>query len=140
MNAVLLDTGAIVAALDRSDRYHAACSEALAGIAAPLVTCEPVIAEACYLLRNLKGAADAVLANVAAGNFRLPFSLTESAESVRNILRKYHDSEIDLADACLIHIATELRTPEILTLDDDFKHYRWGKHNAFRMLIPLHGH
>jgi len=137
VNAVLLDTGAIVAALDRSEHYHHICSETLAGINAPLVTCEPVIAEACYLLRTMKGAADAVLANVAAGLFRLPFSLSESAEPVRALLRKYQDSHIDLADACLIHLASELRTPEILTLDRDFAHYRWGKNNLFRMLIPL---
>ena len=139
MNAVLLDTSAIVAALDRSEHHHTICSRTLAEVTAPLVTCEAVIAEACYLLRNLKGAADAVLANVSAGIFRLPFSLSESAEPVRSILRKYHDSDIDLADACLIHIATELRTPEILTLDRDFVHYRWGRNNAFRILIPARG-
>jgi hypothetical protein len=43
-------------------------------LAAPLVTCEPAIAEACYLLRNLPGAAEAVLENVAAGIFQIPSS------------------------------------------------------------------
>lgn len=138
MNAVLLDTSVIVAALDRSEHHHVVCSKAIAEITAPLVTCEAVIAEACYLLRNLKGAADAVLANVSAGIFRLPLSLSISADSVRNVLRKYHDSEIDLADACLIHLASELRAPDILTLDSDFEHYRWGRNNAFRVLIPTH--
>jgi len=47
MKPVLLDTGVIVALLDRSEQYHAACVEAVTDNLAPLVTCEAVIAEAC---------------------------------------------------------------------------------------------
>lgn len=137
MKAVLLDTGVIVASLDRSERYHEACVAALAETSGPLITCEAVIAESCYLLRYLRGAADAVVANVAAGVFQVPFSLKDSAEAIGSILRKYQDSDIDFADACLVHLATDLRTADILTLDRDFEHYRWGRNNAFRMLIPL---
>jgi predicted nucleic acid-binding protein len=43
----------------------------------------------------------------------------------------------DLADACLIHIAGELGTGDILTVDRDFEEYRWGRHRAFRLLLPL---
>jgi predicted nucleic acid-binding protein len=102
LSAVLLDTGVIVASLDRSERFHARCADAIADTTSALVTCEAVIAESCYLLRNLNGAAEAVVANVAAGIFQVPFSLTRSAELVRDVLRKYSDSSIDLADVCLI--------------------------------------
>lgn len=139
MNAVLLDTGVIVACLDRSEQYHEICVAAVSDTRVPLVTCEAVITESCYLLRNLRGAADAVLANVAAGIFQTPFSLAQSAERVRDVLRKYHDTGIDLADACLVFLAAELRSGDILTLDRDFEHYRWGKNNPFRMLVPLRG-
>ena len=67
MKPVLLDTGVVVALLDRSERHHVACVEAVTELAAPLVTCEAVVAEACYLLRHLRGAPDAVLANVERG-------------------------------------------------------------------------
>ena len=136
MKAVLLDTSVIVACLDRSERFHALCTETLAGITSPLVTCEAVMAESCYLLGNLKGAADAVLANVAAGIFQIPFSLSQSAGPVRSIMRRYSDSGIDFADACLIHLATELRVAEILTLDRDFERYR-ERNRPFEMLIEL---
>jgi predicted nucleic acid-binding protein len=139
LSAVLLDTGVIVASLDRSERFHARCADAIADTTSALVTCEAVIAESCYLLRNLNGAAEAVVANVAAGIFQVPFSLTRSAEPVRDVLRKYSHSGIDFADACLIQLATDLRIPDILTLDRDFEHYRWGRNNAFRMLVPLDG-
>ena len=135
MKATLLDTGVIVAALDRSESFHQSCVDAIAGNHAPLVTCEAVIAESCYLLRNLPGAADAVLANVEAGNFQIPLRLEDMAGPVRSIMRKYQDSDIDLADAYLIHLASELDTGEILTLDGDFEHYRWGRKNRFKLLV-----
>lgn len=137
MKPILLDTGPIVALLDPTDGFHSACSQAIANVGAPLVTCEAVIAESCHLLRNLRGAPEAVLENVAAGAFQIPLALSQAAPDVKRVLQRYGDREIDLADACLVHLANELGTGEILTLDRDFHIYRWRKNNAFRFLIPL---
>lgn len=137
MKPVLLDTGVIVALLDRDERRHSECAVAVESIDAPLVTCEAVIAEACYLTRRLRGAPQAILRNVAAGTFQIPLRLTDCAAAVQAILLKYRDREVDLADACLVHLATELRTGEILTLDRDFLVYRWGGRNSFRPIIAL---
>jgi predicted nucleic acid-binding protein len=134
LTPILLDTGVIVAALDRSERRHPDCVEVLETVTAPLVTCEAVIAESCYLLRNLPGATEAVLENVANGTFQIPFHLSRSALQIRRIFRKYQDREIDLADACLIHLADELGSGEVLTLDRDFLVYRWGGKKTFRLL------
>jgi predicted nucleic acid-binding protein len=46
-------------------------------------------------------------------------------------------NEFDLADACLIRLADEFGTGDILTLDRDFAIYRWGKNKLFRMLPSL---
>ena len=134
MKPVLLDTGVIVALLDRSENQHRACAQAVEGVDAPLVTCEAVIAESCYLLRNLPGASEAVIENVAAGIFQVPFQLSQEAASVRKILRKYRDRKIDFADACLIRLADVFQTADILTLDTDFRVYRWAKSKAFRIM------
>lgn len=123
-----------MALLDRSERHHPACVAAVDALTAPLVTCEAVIAESCYLLRNLPNAAEAVLENVATGTFQIPLRLAESARAIQKVIRKYGDRQVDLADACLIHLASELRTGEILTLDGDFRVYRWGGNKAFRIL------
>jgi len=136
---VLLDSGVIVALLDRSERFHQSCRVALEEAGGLLVTCEAVIAESCYLLRNVPGAPETVLANVEQGVFQVPFQLSRSAAEVRRILRKYRDVPIDLADACLIRLADQVVTPDILTLDRDFKIYRWGKNRPFRFLVPLEG-
>ena len=137
LRPVLLDTGAIIALLDRRERQHAACVDAIASVVSALVTCEAVIAEACYLMRSLPGAADAVLANVAEGVFQIPFQLSRSARPVREIMKKYRDRNADFADACLVHLANELRTGEILTLDGDFRIYRWGANKPFNFRIPV---
>jgi uncharacterized protein len=137
MKPVLLDTGVIVALLDRSERRHAQCAAAVAELERPLVTCEAVIAESCYLLRRLSGAAEAVFENVARGVFLIPFQLSRSATAVRSIMRKYRDQPADFADACLIHLAEELDTGEILTLDRDFELYRWRRTRSFTLLVHL---
>jgi predicted nucleic acid-binding protein len=137
VKSILLDTGVIVASLDRSERFHRVCAETIVSPGPPLVTTEAVIVESCYLLRNIPGAAEAVLGNVAEGNFRIPIPLTQSARQVARIMQKYGERRIDLADASLIHLATELSSPDILTLDSDFEFYRWGRSNHFQLLVDL---
>ena len=135
MKPVLLDTGVIVSLLDRSEKNHSRCVEAITGLSQPMVTCEAVIAESCYLLRNLAGAQEAIVENIEKGVFQIPFAISRSGAFVRRLIRKYRDQRIDFADACLIRLAEELDTGEILTLDSDFAVYRWKKNKPFQMLI-----
>jgi predicted nucleic acid-binding protein len=137
MTPILLDTGVIVALLDRSELRHRECVKSIEAIDAPLVTCEAVITEACYLVRRLRGAREEILKSVAAGTFHIPIQLSDCATAVEGILRKYRDREMDLADACLVHLASELRSGEILTLDRDFLVYRWGGKHSFHSIIPF---
>ncbi len=124
-----------MALLDRSERMHIACAEAIEEAAAPLITCEAVITESCYLLRGQAGAAEAILENVRTGVFQIPLQLTQIAASLQRLFRKYRDREMDLADACLVHLAGELQTGDILTLDSDFEVYRWGAGRPFHLLL-----
>ncbi len=137
MNAALVDTGVIIALIDRREKFHLACVEAVDLLESPLVTCEAVIGEACYLLRHVRGAAEAVMENIAKGVFQIPFRLSNSAAEVGHLIRKYADLPSSFADTCLIQLATEFRTGDILTLDSDFRIYRWGANKPFRLLIEL---
>jgi predicted nucleic acid-binding protein len=137
MNPVLLDSSVIVALLDKRERYHEQCVRVLEKLEQPLATCEAVISESCFLLKMIPHAADRILENVEEGIFQIQFQLTRSTASVHAILRKYHDLPVSFADACLIQMADELETGDILTLDRDFVHYRWRKTRRFRLLIPL---
>jgi uncharacterized protein len=132
---VLLDTGVIVALLDRSERNHLACAEVVSTLAAPLVTCEAGIAEVCYLLRSVGSAPDAVLANVERGVFQIPLRLDAAVDPIRVLMRRYASVPMDLADACLVHLADMLETGTILTLDSDFEVYRWRRRRSFELLI-----
>jgi len=137
MQPVLLDTGVIYALLDRREWAHEKCIRALENLHRPLITCEAVIMESCYLLRRSPQAVQSVIANVESGVFTIPFQLSRTAQQIQTILKKYRDTPADFADACLVQMADELDTGDILTLDSDFVHYRWRKTRHFRMLIPL---
>ena len=137
MRQVLIDTGCVVALLDRNERYHKDCADIVRDLTVPLVTCEAVIAECCYLLRNIPGAPEAVLENVERRVFGIPFRLTESTTAVRQLMSKYRKVPMDLADACLVALAGELEMGEILTLDKDFSVYRWRRNRPFRNLLPF---
>jgi predicted nucleic acid-binding protein len=137
LTPVLLDTGCIVALLDRSEQYHAPCRAAVGDLEVPLMTCEAVIAEACYLLRHIKGAALTVLINVERGTFLIPYRLTGRTASVQKLLKKYADVPMHFADACLLDMAEEYQTGRIFTLDRDFHYYRWAKNRPFEMVLDL---
>jgi uncharacterized protein len=134
---VLLDTNIIVAVLDKRDHDHRRCMQAIKAIHQPLVTCEAVINESCYLLSQVAGAPEAVLANVEQGIFEIRFQLSTAIGAVKALMHKYRDLPIGFADACLVHMADELDTGDILTLDTGFLHYRWRKTRPFNLLIPL---
>jgi predicted nucleic acid-binding protein len=135
MKPVLLDTGPIVAMLDRSERRHKECAELATQLESPLITCEAVIAEACYLLRGIQGASAAVLENVERGVFLVPYHISGRAGKVARLMKKYADRPMDFADACLVDMAGELSTAQVFTLDNDFRIYRWGRNRAFELLI-----
>jgi len=106
-------------------------------VSQPLVTCEPVVTEAIYLLRHLPGAPQAILTIIHERQLEIPFQLVHGVNEVLAYYNKYRDTPCDFADACLIHLADQLGTGDILTLDSDFRHYRWRKTRSFNLLIPL---
>jgi predicted nucleic acid-binding protein len=129
----LLDTGPLVALLNRRDRYHDWARRELDTHRPPLLTCEPVLSEACYLLRaDAKGPA-AVLELVRRGALRVAFDLDQEAAAVQRLLASYADVPMDLADACLVRMAEQNPASFLLTLDTDFRIYRMHG----RQVIPL---
>jgi predicted nucleic acid-binding protein len=60
--------------------------------------------------------------------------LTQAAAPIQRLFRKYRDRQMDLADACLVHLAGEFETGDILTFDSDFEIYRWGPNKPFHLL------
>jgi len=137
LRPVLVDTGFIVALYNKSDRRHAECMYRLDALEQPAVTCEAVVSESCYMLRQVDGAVADILATIASRALGIRFQIDRSAEKVRALLEKYSDLPASIADACLIQMADELDTGDILTLDRDFRHYRWRRNRVFNLLVPL---
>ena len=133
---IFLDTGPLVAFLDRKDRHHAWAATLLKSLRPPLLTCEPVIAEACWLLRRLPHGPVAVLELVARGVVRIGFDLEAESTPVAGLLARYASVPMDLADACLVRM-TELETDgRVLTLDHDFHVYRRMGRRVVPTLMP----
>lgn len=137
MTPALVDTSFLVALYNRSDRYHLICLQVLEALDQPLVTCEAVVTECGYMLQRITGATGAILASIEQGALQIPFELKRVAGKVDLIMEKYSDLPADFADACLIQMADELDTGDILTLDSDFRHYRWRRNRRFNLLVPL---
>lgn len=134
---VLMDTGFLVALYDRREPMHGRCLLVYEALDCRFITCEAVVSEALHLLRHAPAAVNGILESIEQGILEIPFLLSQCAAPVRALMAKYRDTPVDFADACLIQMADELDTGEILTLDSDFKHYRWRRNRRFHMLIPM---
>lgn len=121
MKARLIDTGPLVAALNRRDKHHPWARGILGSIRPPLLTCEAVLSEAAYLLRGRAGAPAALLELLTRGLIQSPFRLQDEAQAVRQLLTRYGSTRMDLADACLVRM-TELHADcELITIDREFR-------------------
>jgi predicted nucleic acid-binding protein len=133
MALAIVDTGPLVALLDRAERHHRWVAERLNELDAPLLICEPVLAEAMYLLARYPKAQDAVLELIRNGALSVAFRIDEHVDTLRKLLQKYRDTPMSLADACIVRMSEIHDRHAVLTLDSDFLVYR--KHG--RALLPL---
>lgn len=134
--AILVDTGPLVAFLNRRDRYHDWSSEVFSGVEAPVFTCEAVVSEACFLLRQAKGGAEAVVKLVERGLLRIPFHLEPESAPIRRLLSRYGNIPMSFADACLVRMSEQMSDAVVLTLDRDFRVYRRQGRNVIRTWMP----
>ena len=131
---LLLDTGALVGLLDRSQSIHNACVEFYSSWKGSVVTTEAVITEAIHLLSNVRNGGAACLDFLLGGGALLVPSTEPSIKRCRILLDKYADLPIDFADATLIVLAEELNTDLVFTFDSDFRIYRIRGRKHFRIV------
>ncbi|MBW2703264.1 MAG: PIN domain-containing protein [Deltaproteobacteria bacterium] len=129
---VIVDTGPIVAFLNQRDHYHRWAVQELSNLQPPLLTCEAVLSEACFLMRRFGDGARSVMELVRRGLILTEFNLSDEVEPIDKLLAKYKDVPISLADACLVRMSEQISQSIVFTLDSDFRLYR--KHG--RQVIP----
>jgi predicted nucleic acid-binding protein len=132
---VLLDTGPLVALLSKNDSNHDRATRIFAECEPPLLCCDAVIAEACFLMRKVHRAGPAeIIALGRRGVFEIGLRLEEHWSQLEYLFQKYRDIPISLADSCLIRMAEIRNEPRILTFDSDFSVYRWSRNKKFEVL------
>ncbi len=133
---VLLDTGPLVASVNRRDRYHEWVKTQLAHAAPPLLTCEAVLAESSFLLRHCSGGSVAVLELVRRGAIEVGFRVEDHVDSVIKLMAKYTNVPMSLADACLVRMSELHADAEVMTVDSDFRVYRRHGRRTIPVLAP----
>lgn len=133
---VVVDTGPLVALLNKPDHAHAWVMQQMADLAPPLLTCEAVLAEATYLTRQVPGARIALIEMVGEGFLQLAMAISEQHAALLSMLRRYSNVPMSLADACLVRLAELHPQSPVMTLDRDFAVYRKNGRQAIPLLCP----
>ncbi|MCS7220837.1 MAG: PIN domain-containing protein [Anaerolineae bacterium] len=132
---LLLDTGAFVALVDRSETRHADCVAVLENWLGAVVTTEAVLTETLHLVGPGWKAQEICLEFFLRGAFLLIPSSRQSLHRVTALMRKYQDVPMDFADATLVALGEELETDQVFTLDQrGFSVYRLHGKKPFRIL------
>ena len=132
----ILDTGPLVGALDRDDQWHGWAARQFAAIQQPALTCEAVVSEACFLLRDVPEARQKIFALVERGILRVVPVLPDESPAVRALLARY-GKRMDYADACLVRLSELYREHTVVTTDaEDFRIYRRFTRQAIALSVP----
>lgn len=131
----LIDTGAILAILDRTDRWHRACVDAFQQLRLPLLTSEAVLTELFHLVGDSRAEMEAAWSLVRTGAIALATIEDSELTHLRTLMSRYWDRPMDFADATLVYLAKRESLSTILTVDHaDFDTYRIEGRRRFRVL------
>jgi predicted nucleic acid-binding protein len=129
----IADTGFLVAFANRNDRYHDWAVSVAGRVTEPLLTCEAVLAETAFHLRNVA----LVLAMIRDGLIALAFDCQDHLPQLTALASRYGDRQPDLSDLCLIRMSELYPRHSVITVDsDDFRIYRRNKREAIPLIFP----
>jgi uncharacterized protein len=136
VSEVLIDTGPLVAILCAGDKDHAWTVEQFRALPPPFLTCEPVIAEACYLIerRGVNGAV--LLERIENGLLRIALEIEEHCADLKKLMTRYANVPMSLADSCLVRMSEIYPQCHVLTLDSDFRVYRRNGRQMIPTITP----
>lgn len=133
----LIDTGAIVALLDRNDRWHSWCVAAIRQLRLPLLTSEAVLTELFHLVGDSRQEMEAAWKFVRSGALVVGGIGDGDLHRLHDLISRYSDRPMDFADATLVFLARRESIATILTVDHaDFETYRIEGKRRFR-IVPV---
>ena len=132
---ILVDAGPLVALLHADDTHHQSCREVLAGLREPMLTVWPAFTEAMYLLGFSANAQDALWEMLGTDALWMADLGEDDLPRMRQLMKKYRDLPMDLADAALVCVAEREHIRRIFTIDRrDFSIYKPSGMSAFEIL------
>jgi uncharacterized protein len=134
--AVLLDAGPLVSYLVPELQHHVWARAQWNLLVPPLLTCEPVLTEAAFLLHREGRDADILFALLERGAIRIAMNVQQEHADLRALLRSYRNRPMSLADACLVRLAELHPNAEVFTLDSDFRLYRRHGNRVIPVRMP----
>ena len=108
----------------------------MAALNPPLVTCEPVLTEACFLIQRAGGRPVDLIRKIAQRSLIIGLDLEEDASGIESLMQRYADTPMSLADACLVRLTERISDCRLFTLDSDFEHYRRNGRQVIPLLRP----
>ena len=128
----IADTGFLVAFANRRDRYFPWAYALAQTIQEPLLTCEAVLAETAFHLKN----SGLVVRLLETGLVRVAFDIESHRTELGELARRYEDRRPDLADLCLIRLSELNPKLPVITVDGDFRVYRRNRREAIPVIMP----
>ena len=136
MSSVLIDTGPLVAFLHDSEVSHGWAAAKFKELQAPYLTCEPVLAEAFFLVSRYPGGVRRFFELLGSGLLEIDFSLLRERGAIWKLIHKYEDLPMSLADACLVRLAELHPGASVFTLDTHFRIYRKNARQQIPVIMP----
>jgi predicted nucleic acid-binding protein len=133
---VIVDTGPLVALLTKQEEHHAWTQAQFDLIEAPLLTCEAVITEAMFVMRDRVRGREQILQLLKSGLVSLDFNLRLHVDEILSMVQRYNNVPMSLADACLVRMSELLPQSHVFTLDSDFHVYRKNTRHVIPTITP----
>ena len=136
MSSVIIDTGPLVAFLRESEGNHQWAAAKFKELPAPYLTCEPVLAEAFFLVSRHPGGVRRFFDLLGSGLLEIDFQVLREREALSKLIRRYEDLPMSLADACLVRLAELNPGASVFTLDTHFRVYRKNVRQQIPVIMP----
>ena len=134
---VIIDTGPLVAFLNSTDTMHGWSVDQFSELTPPFLTCESVLSEVCFLLRRFHQGTEALFQLLERELIQLRFNMESETTAVQQLMKKYSDLPMSLADACLVRMSEQISDSVVCTLDTDFKIYRKEQRKVIPVIMPM---
>jgi predicted nucleic acid-binding protein len=129
----IADTGFLVALASAHDTHHAWAASIAEHVTEPLLTCDAVLAETAFHLRDSAGVLDMVLS----GLVTPAFDMTKEAPALHALAVRYANRRPDLADLCIVRMSELHARHRVITIDrKDFTVYRRHRNQPIPLICP----